>query len=192
METAQNAVGDGTSSRLSNEELGLICRRINEIERRITEGTLAKRQALDALQGIVEGKTDSFGPCKRRHRSEAITFKRPPIKERRKSRAPMRVRLPEFLNRLYYHYKHKLQTGRWGSPDGRRLHPEDVMAQMWEAENIPCVNLNFGRVPVQSILNTVNPSEREVAIVATTLQWLGTSIGNEFLVRYIRTANIHI
>jgi hypothetical protein len=190
MQTAHNAVLDGTLQRLSDPELGLIYRRVDEIKRRINEGTLHKDMTLRALQLVIEGKVKEPEPCKRRHRSDTLNFNRPPIKERKKSKAPMRLRLPEFLNRLYYYYKYKLHTGSWGSPNGRHLHPEDIMAQMWEAENIPNYNVNYGQVPVQSILNIDIPTKREVAIVSSTLQWLATNTGNEFLVRYIRTADI--
>lgn len=192
METAQNAVRDGISQRLSDTELGLIYRRVDEIRRRINEGTIDKAATLRVLQLVIEGKAKEPEPCKRRHRGDKLELRRPPIKERKLSRAPMRQRLPEWVNRLYYHYKHKLHTGSWGSSNGRHLHPEDVMAIMWEAENIPCSSVNNGRVPVQSILDDLDLPDREVAIVASTLQWLGTNIGNEFLGRYIRTADILI
>ena len=193
METAIAAVRDGTSLRLSNDELGLLHRRVDEIKRRITEGTIDKAEALGALQRIIEGRADSIGPCKKRHRSEPLVFKRPPIKERRRSRAPIRLRLPKYLNRLYFHYKYKFQVGKWGSPSGRRLTSEDIMAQMWEAENIPRTGRNHGLVPIQTILDTDSiPNEREAAIVSSTLQWLGTNVGSEFLMRFIRTTDIHI
>lgn len=192
MQTARDAVFDGNSPRLSNDTLGLLHRRVDEIKRRINEGTLEKQEVLGALQRIIESKFDSIGPCKRRHRSEPLIFKRTLVSQRRKSIAPLRQRLPQQLNRLFFFYKHKLQTGMWGSPSGRKLHPEDIMAMMWEAENIPDPVLNFGRVPIQGILDSLDPTEREVAIVASTLQWLGTNIGSEFLVRFIRTADIPI
>lgn len=194
METAHNAVQDGTSLRLSNEELGLICRRINEIERRIVEGTLSKREALDALQRIVEGKAESLGPCKLHHRSEAIPFKRPPIKERKKSLAPMRLRSKDRLNRLYYKCKLAMATkGRFPKPKDRLL-PEDIIVQMWEAENIPRLSINYGGVPLQSIVESEGRGvdEHDAKIVANTIQWIGTNCGREFIRRFILAADLHI
>jgi hypothetical protein len=66
------------------------------------------------------------------------------------------------------------------------------MAMMWEAENIPCYASNYGRVPLNTILGSDTLLEREVDIISSTLQWLGTNVGNEFLVRYIRTADLYV
>jgi hypothetical protein len=194
MLTANQAVEDGTSRKLSNEELGLICRRINEIERRIIEGTLSKNEALAALQTIVEGKAGSFAPCKLRHRSEATPFKRPPINERRKSLAPLRLRSKDRLNRLYYKCKLAMATKGHFPKQKDRLLPEDIIVHMWEAENIPRRGIDYGRVPLQSI---VEPEEGEVSehdtkIVANTIQWLGTNNGREFIRRFILAADLHI
>ena len=190
MRDGATAVKDGALLRLSDTELGLIYRRVDEIKRRINEGTLDKDMTLRALQLVIEGKAREQHPCSRRHRSEPLAFKRPPLKERRRSKAPLKLRLPQWVNRLFFHYKSKLATNMWYSTSGRKLHPEDIMSMMWEAENIPCWSLNNGRVPVQTILDTETPTEREVAIISSALQWLGTNIGREFLVRYIRTADI--
>lgn len=190
MQTAP-AVLDG-KRRLSNEELGLMTRKVSEIQKRIESGTISFEQAQKGLQYIIEGKAEDIGPCRKRHQSATIEFKRPSVKQRKRSKAPMRVRLPFYLNRLYFHYKLALQTGRFGRPAPKKLSPEDFMAQMWEAENIPNWSSNNGRVPVQGILDNFQPPEREVAIVASTLQWLSTNVGLEFLRRFVLTANISI
>lgn len=194
MQTAHIAVLDGTSQKLSNEELGLICRRINEIERRIVEGTLSKHDALDALQRIIEGKAESLKPCRQRHRSEAIPFKRPPINERKKSLAPMRLRSKDRLNRLYYKCKLAMATKTRFPKLKDRLLPEDIIVQMWEAENIPCQNLNYGRVPLQSIVESKGRevAEHDAKIVANTIQWIGTNCGRDFIRRFILAADIPI
>lgn len=193
MVTAHEAVQDGTSRRLSDDELGLLHRRLDEIKLRIAKGVLNKSEVYRALQAIIESKVGMLGPCTRHHRSERIAFKRPSVHDRKKSLAPMRVRLPMFLNRLFFYYKYKLKTGYWwSSGEASKLNPEDYMAMMWEAENIPRRGFNEGRVPVQLILGTDTPNDREVAIVASTLQWLGTNVGKEFLIRFIRTADIHV
>ncbi len=51
--TTARAVTDG---KMNNEELGLFTRRVDEIKRRINEGTLLYPWVMGALQGIVEGR----------------------------------------------------------------------------------------------------------------------------------------
>lgn len=194
MQTATKAVPDGTTQKLDNEELGQIFRRVQEIERRINEGGLSKRDALRALQRIVEGDAESLGPCKQRHRSDAIPFKRPPIKERKKSLAPMRLRSEDRLNRLYYKCKVAMKTRSSFPKPNDRLLPEDIIVQMWEAENIPQQGINYGSVPLLSIVevNRGGLSERDTKLVANTIQWLGTNCGRDFLRRFILAADIPI
>lgn len=187
------AVQDGTSHRLSDDELGLIYRRVDEIKRRVTDGTISFATVAAALQTIIEGNTESLGRCKKRHRSEVIPFNRPKLQERKKSLASLRLRSPSRVNRLFYQYKMLLLTGRFGRAAKKKLMPEDIVAMMWEAENIPCRGVNFGKVPIQSILETEDiPKKREAMIVNNTIQWLGTMSGREFLTRFIRTADIPI
>jgi hypothetical protein len=194
MGTAHDAVIDGTSRRLSNEELGLLHRRLDEIKRRIGEGTLQNDEVLTALQKIIESKAGSLGPCRLHHRSKAKPFIRPPIEDRKKSLAPMRLRSANHLNRLYYRCKLALATKcRFPEPKERLL-PEDIIVQMWEAENIPRRHINYGRVPLHSILETEGREvvEHDAKIVANTIQWLGTNVGSEFLRRFILAANISV
>lgn len=187
------AVQDGTSHRLSDDELGLIYRRVDEIKRRVTDGTISFATVAAALQTIIEGNSESLGRCKKRHRSEPLLFKRRPVKERRKSLAGMRLRSKEMIKRLFWHYKQSFYTGRFGKATQKKFHPEDIIVMMWEAENIPSRSCNSGRVPIMNILETEDiPKDREAMIVNQTIQWLGTNIGLEFLGRYIRTADIPI
>lgn len=187
METAQ-AVGD---SKLTDEELGTITRRLMEIVRRTNEGALNKRQVLRALQMLVEGQAETMTePCRRPHRQTPQPFRMLPPAERRRSRAPLRLRTTQFLKRLYFHYRMYFSGRRTGGQ--KCLHPEDIMALLWEAENIPEPHINHGWTPVQSILDDWDASEHDRAIVASTLQWLGTNTGREFLGRFVATANLHI
>ncbi len=186
MTTALTAVLDG---KMNDDQLGMLHRRVDEIKRRINEDTISYYETVAVLQIIIEGKTERLKPCARRHRSEPLPFVRPPIGKRKKSKAPMRLRLPEFLQRLYFNYRTKIFAyERWN----KMLTPEDIMAQMWEAENIPEPWHNQGRVPVQTILGNDTPPDREVMILSSTLQWLGTNQGRDFLVRFIRAADITI
>lgn len=194
MQTADTAVIDGTSRRLSNEELGLLYRRLDEIKRRISDGTLNFQDASAAMQRIIEGRPEVFHPCKQRHRSEKAPFKRPPLKERRKSLAPIRLRSVDRLNRLYYRCKLAMATGgRFPKPEDRLL-PEDIIVHMWEAENIPCPGVNHGRVPLHSIVESEGREveEHDAKLVANTIQWIGTNNGRDFLRRFILAADIPI
>ncbi len=188
METAK-AVGDG---KLTNDEIGILTRRLIEIIRRINEGVLDKRNTMHAIQMLIEGKAKQMvEPCSRPHRSERIQFKMLPPKERRKSRAPLRMRTEQYLERLYFYYRSYFdQRKHWTSQ--KKLHPEDIIALLWEAENIPKQGVNHGWTPVQSILGDFDASEHDRAIVASTLQWLGTNTGSEFLRRMVATANLDV
>lgn len=170
METAQTL--SKTARRLSNEELGRIQKRTNELVRRIEEGTLELDWVMEQMQRVVEGKKTP----EKVYLSTArpLEFMRPPKNERRRTRAPVRTRLPEWKQRLEY----------------RERTPEHVMAEMWEAENIPHARYNFGRVPVNTILDEARPSKRDLEVMASTLQWLGCPIGKEFLARFVRVSQI--
>jgi hypothetical protein len=66
------------------------------------------------------------------------------------------------------------------------------MAEMWEAENSPKSWLNHGSVPVLYILDESNPSVRDREVMASTLQWLGTNSGKEFLSRFVSAADLQM
>jgi hypothetical protein len=185
METVKT-VGD---RKLDDCEIGTIFRRVNEVIKRIDSGAIPKRKALEALQAIVEGKaTAMMEPCQRKHCFEHPAFVRPSSKARKKSKSPMKMRLPLQLSRLdIYDKLHILNPGA----EYPSKHPEDIMAEMWEAENIPNPQINYGGVPVQAILDEPKPSERDRAIVASTLQWLGTNCGREFLSRFVFESGLH-
>ena len=187
META-HAVGDG---KLTDEELGVIARRVAEITRRINEGTIDKKSVMQALQNIIEGKAKQMvEPCPRPHRQSPMDLEKLSLTERRKSRAPLRLRLDWSKKRLYYHYRAFLN--RTPTSQGKALHHEDVIALMWEAENIPKTWLNHGWTPVQTILDDFHASKHDRAIVASTLQWLGTNGGQSFLKRLVATAKLDV
>lgn len=118
--------------KLTNEEIGGLQRRTNEILRRIEEGSIELRWVLDEMQRIIEGRKNL--PQYHR-RAPLLEFVRPSEKDRAKSLSPYDLRLNESLIRL----EHPHRTG------------EHIMAEMWEAENIPGGGLNNGRVPVQAI-----------------------------------------
>lgn len=163
-----------TAIRLSNDDLGALQRRTNEMVRRIEEGNIELSWVMEQSQRIIEGKTT---PDKvYLSTARPLDFVRPPKKERRKSRAPTRTRLPEWNLRLQY----------------RERSPEHVMAEMWEAENIPQVMQNFGKTPANTILSEASPSKRDLEVMASTLQWLGTPVGRDFLTRFIRVSQIRL
>jgi|GEM_PF-1641771 len=184
META-NAVGDG---KLTNEEMGIITRRLMEIIKRINGESITKEGVLKALQMIAEGHALKMTqPCQKKHCKEPLAFKMLPPAKRRKSKAPLRMRLESYKDRLYYRYK-AFFSG-YPTQDGKGLMHEDVIALMWEAENIPVRHINGGRVPVMTILDDTNPSERDRAVIASALQWLFTPVGRNFLDKVIATCD---
>ena len=186
META-HAVGDG---KLDNDEMGVLFRRITEIAKRIDAGSITKKEAFEALQVIIEGKAASMlTPCRHKYRSLHRKFETRTSDERETSLSPVALRLPGSLGRLGLYDKLREQYPYKHYPE---MHPEDIMAFMWEAENIPVLVVNHGCVPVQSILSASQPSDREKMIVASTLQWLGTNVGSEFLSRFVSTADLSV
>ena len=52
--TARTAVADGV--RMSDEQLGMLTRRHDELKRRINEGTLSYDWAMDEIQRLIEGR----------------------------------------------------------------------------------------------------------------------------------------
>lgn len=186
META-SAVQDG---KLDDDEMGVLFRRLMEIAKRIDNGALNKKEVMSALQAIIEGRLkDMLTPCSRPHLSPRRTFTRLTNKERATSLTPIRLRLPHSGSRLglFANFREK-------EPERTFLeqHPEDIMAEMWEAENVPRLWLNHGNVPLHSILGKVELTDQTVSIVASTFQWLGTSSGIEFLSRYVAVAKLSL
>ncbi|MBY0537865.1 hypothetical protein K2P47_00515 [Patescibacteria group bacterium] len=186
META-SAVGDG---KLDNDELGILFRRITEIARRIDAGSISKKSVLEALQAIVEGRAEKMlSPCNKPHRSVHVKFVPPADEERKKSLAPVAMRLPVYANKLglYDRLREQYPSGHYPEK-----HPEDIMALMWEAKNIPDPMINYGRVPVQTILDEPDPSVHDRMVMASTLQWLGTTDGRDFLVHFVLAADLSV
>ncbi len=163
-----------TVTRLSNDELGLLQRRVNEIARRVEEGTIELPWVMGELQRVIEGRR--LPEIKYRQRAEPLEFVRPSATERRKSKAPLRKRLAHWFTRLDW-------------PD---RNPEHIMAEMWEAECIPSSCVNYGRTPINSIMHGEEITDRDVRVISSTLQWLGTNVGKDFLRRFTRTAELYI
>jgi hypothetical protein len=160
--------------RLPNEELGGLQRRMNEIVRRVEEGKITLPWAMSELQRIVEGK--KLPEVVYRNRAEPLAFVRPIRQERRRSKAPLHKRLKFWVERL-----------KW--PDRNAEH---IMAEMWEAECIPHSCINYGRTPVHTIMHDEDITDRDVQVISSTLQWLGTNAGKDFLRRFVRTAELYI
>lgn len=185
------AVKDGTSHRLSDDELGLIYRRVDEIKRRVASGTINFATVATALQTIIEGNSESLGRCQKRHRSEALPLIHPSLKMRKKSLAGLRLRSAEHLNHLFFQVKLWLYTSKLGRASKKKFSPEDIIVLMWEAENIQ--SGKQGRVPIKVILETHDvPEDREAMIVNQTVQWMGSNVGLDFLRRFILTADVLI
>ena len=170
METAQLS----KTVRLSNEELGGLQRRLNEIVRRIEEGNIELPWVLSEMQRIIEGR--KLPETVYRSRAEPLEFARPPEAERKKSQAPLHQRLKFWVKRL-----------KWPERNA-----EHIMAEMWEAECIPQHGINFGRTPISAIMEGETITDRDVQVINSTLQWLGTNVGKEFLRRFTRTAELYI
>jgi hypothetical protein len=63
---------------------------------------------------------------------------------------------------------------------------------MWEAECIPAVGVNNGRTPIHAIMQGELITDRDVRVIASTLQWLGTNVGQGFLRKFLRVAQLYI
>tara|TARA_R110000824_G_scaffold401771_1_gene615720 strand:- start:401100 stop:401618 length:519 start_codon:yes stop_codon:yes gene_type:complete len=170
----QTAPLSKTASRLSNDELGLIQRRVNEIVRRAEEGTIELPWAMGEIQRIIEGR--KLPEVVYRNRAEPLQFDRPSVAERRKSKAPLHRRLAHWVTRL-----------EWPERNG-----EHIMAEMWEAECIPVHCVNNGRTPINTIMYEEHITDRDIRVISSTLQWLGTSAGKDFLRKFVRTAELYI
>jgi hypothetical protein len=171
METATLST---TAKRLTLEELGLLQRRTNEIVRRIEEGTITFEWAKKETQRIIEGREPPEVETRYQASAKSLQFNWPSSKERKQSRAPVSRRLPHYRERL-----------NWPSRT-----PEHVMVEMWEATCIPKSYVNSGQTPIESILGENKPTKRDVEIVNSTIQWLGTNVGREFLRRYVRATEM--
>ena len=44
---------------ITDEQLGQLCRRTNDLIRRVTEGTIPLEATMDVLQDIIEGKSET-------------------------------------------------------------------------------------------------------------------------------------
>lgn len=103
--------------------------------------------------------------------------------------APFGQTLPKALKRLS-----ELREER------KKKDAENIMMHLWDNKNTRCPTINFGLVPVDSILhrcdpecgkresfagtpacNYIAPNEDEVKIVNATIQWLATNCGRSFL-----------
>ncbi len=170
----QTAPLSKTVTRLSNDELGLLQRRVNEIARRVEEGTIELPWAMAEMQRVIEGR--KLPEIRYRDRAEPLEFIRPSSSEREKSKAPLAKRLANWVTRL-----------EW--PDRNNEH---TMAEMWEAECIPCPSINYGLTPINAIMHEETVTDRDIQVISSTLQWLGTSVGGDFLRRFIRTAELYV
>jgi len=160
--------------RLSNDELGLVQRRVNEIVRRVEEGKIELPWALAEMQRVIEGR--KIPEVKYRATAEPLEFKRPLQNERGKSKAGWNKRLPHMLQRLAW-------------PDRNKEH---IMAEMWEAECIPHQGVNYGATPMNAIMGDEKPTDRDIRVINSALQWLGTNVGSEFLTRFVRVSQLWI
>lgn len=180
-------VSDGR--RLSNDDLGALARKFREIARRIEEGTINFDETLKGLQSIAEGKTVPqqiyIGKAHPRE------FRLPKVKDRKRSLGGTKRRLRHYLERL-----------AWPERD-----PEHIIVELWEVENIPERGLNSGRVPIDAILDEregagsemfgtfrgpAKLEERDIRVVNSTIQWLGTNVGMSFLRKFLGVSQIFI
>jgi hypothetical protein len=168
---------DGTKKKaqkgLSDEQVGVLQRRLADIIRRVEEGELSYEVAAQALQRISEKTFISHYPQTKAKEAWEI-FKRAPPEERRKSLSPYGMTLAHQAKRLEY-------------PDRT---PEHVMMELWESENIPKTWINHNRVPLNTILNAIEVLPHDAQVVAATVQWFGCNIGLTYLGQFIRAAEL--
>ena len=161
--------------RLPNEDLGSLYRRVAEIVRRVEEGTIPLDEAKTGLQRIIERKRNP--EVRYADRAKPLIFEHLPRHERRRSRARLSIRLPHSFTRLRYPQRT----------------PERVIAELWEIECIPSDHVNYGRTPVEAIMGEGSrPTREQVAIINSTVQWLGTNVGQCFLRKFLRVSQIFI
>ena len=160
--------------KLSNEELGSVQRRVNELVRRAEEGSVSLPWLMKELQRLVEGRV--IPEVQYISRASPLVFERLPESKRVHSKAPWSKRLPDSLNRLDW-------------PDRNAEH---IMAELWETACLPDRSINYGRTPINQIMGELEPSHRDVQVISSTLQWLGTNAGQSFLCTFLRASQIHI
>lgn len=167
-------VGDG---KLTHEKMGMITVLVMELFRRMKSKRSGEVVTFDfvrhGLQCLAEGRM-VFPPGDIHKDPSHMAFRRPSAEERAKSAVPFGTMLPHWRRRL-------------GMP--QRM-PENVMAELWEAENIPRSE-DMGGPTVWAIFDgDSRPSERDIQVVGSTLQWLATNTGSSFLRRYLNEANL--
>lgn len=163
-----------TAKKVSNDELGSLQRRTNELVRRIEDGTLELSWVMAQLQLVIEGKRV---PDKvYLSRATPREFERLPEHKRGRSVTPLEKRLPESFTRL----------------DFPQRNMEHVMAEMWEAENIPRAGFDHGSCPAWVIMGGTEITDRDIQVMSSTLQWLGTNVGSDFLRRFLQVSQMHI
>lgn len=174
--TANSARKDGNKKKarqeLSNEQREILYDRLQGVIERIEHGAISFDVAAQALQRIAE-KTFIFhhegGP-----RKSWEIFHRPPEKERKLSLAPYGMALQKSKDRLNFPQRT----------------PELIMCEVWEAENIPKRWINSGLVPVNTILNAIEVDSRDVRVIGSTMQWLGTNVGISFYGQFMRASEL--
>lgn len=161
--------------RLPNEDLGGLYRRVAEIVRRVEEGTVPLDEAKTGLQRIIERK--QHPEVRHAERAKPLAFEHLPRRERRRSRARLSIRLPYSLTRLRFPQRT----------------PERIIAELWEIECIPSDHVDYGRTPVEAIMGEGSrPTREQVAIINSTIQWLGTNSGQCFLRKFLQISQIWI
>lgn len=169
-------VGDG---KLTDEQMGTLTRLGLEVFKRIRQdkgtGPVNFEFVRAVLQGVIEGRIVFPPEGSIAKDPPHMVFRRPSEKERAKSTVPYGTMLAHWNNRL------KMP---------QRM-PENVMAELWEAENIPRPEVNYGTTPIDHIFETDETvTGRDRQVVGATLQWLATSEGLSFLRRFLREANL--
>jgi hypothetical protein len=182
-----NTVRDG--HKLSNDDLGALARKFRDIARRIEEGSIDLPATLKSLQSVAEGKV--VPEIQYAVTARPQEFKQPPEEDRKRSLGAIERRLSLKLQRL-----------EWPTKT-----PEHIIVELWEAANIPSWGSNNGRVPIDAILDTREGSgtemfdtfhgsaqleERDVLVVNSTIQWLGTNIGMSFLRKFLAVSQMHV
>jgi len=175
--TANSARKDGNKRKakqgLTDLETGILQRKLQDIVRRLEEGSLSFEIVVQALQRISE-ETFIFHYPEKKAKEDWEIFRRPSTEERRKSLSPFGMTLPHQAKRL-----------EW---PGRT--PEHVMMELWEKENIPQPWVNHNRVPLNTILNAIDVLPHDAQVVAATVQWFGCHIGISHLGQFVRAAEL--
>ncbi len=161
--------------RLTNEELGGLHRRVDEIVRRIDKGTIPYKEAFTGLQRIVERSQQPVVQYSSRARPQ--DFPHVPRNERRRSHAKLSLRLSHSVSRL----------------DWPQRNPERIIAELWEIECIPEHCTNYGRTAIHAIMGEGEKfTPRDVQVINSTIQWLGTNCGMAFVRKFLAVSQIHV